>query len=94
MEPSDNREVSRGRDEYRLKVGGVVVACQTIVELVNGIGRTAPKDAGIEIDGRFLSYAAISALSQQVAGNLQQAGLKAGDRVCSLMSTRLDVLLT
>ena len=78
----------------RIKVTGVEVPWQTLPALLDGVAATASGQSGIEIDGRFLTYREIASLARCVAANLQTRGLNAGDRVCSLMGNRHEVLLT
>ncbi len=77
-----------------MKVNGVEVKHQTLPELLINSATDASSDAGVEVDGRFLTYRELHELAIAMAGNLQARGLKPGDRVCSLIQNRIEVLVT
>jgi len=49
--------------------------------------------AGGDVDGARLSYAELHAAASEAAGGLQQAGLRAGDRVALMFPTHPDLLI-
>jgi carnitine-CoA ligase len=67
---------------------------RTIAELVADDLREMAADAGAEIDGRFLTYSEIGKRARIIASNLNAAGLRKGDCVASLMTSRIEVVLT
>jgi crotonobetaine/carnitine-CoA ligase len=67
---------------------------RTIAALVEDVRRPMAADAGIEIDRHFLDYAALRQRARSIAANLQALGLRKGDRVASLMTSRIEVVLT
>jgi carnitine-CoA ligase len=67
---------------------------QTIAELVEDTRREMAPDAGIEIDGRLLTYSEIRQRARIIATNLRAAGLHKGNCVASLMTSRIEVVLT
>ena len=75
-------------------INGVPAPWGDLVSMLDGVVRSSAREAGVTIDGVFMSYGDLRDRSQSIAAHFLNAGLQRGDHVCSLMQNRVEVLLT